>query len=459
MKLRTHINLIVACFSAVFIAMMLLLEIGRARGAISEEIRAANVVATQLLSRVAKTYERDGPLPVLLFLKHLGRVRANEITLHSAQGELMYESPAATYKAGREAPAWFAKLLLPHIAPQTFLLGDGARLAVEANPTRAVLDAWDDFLQLLIFGGVAFVLLNLLVFSLVRRALAPLPAIASGLRRIEQGELSHRLPSMPDEETQIIGSAFNRMAEAVEQKWQAERAASEAQASLAQNRELAQLVEQRLDEERRAIARELHDEFAQSVTAIRSLAMAIAGRTQSDPAAIEAAQTIAREAADLYDSMHSLIPRLAPIALDTLGLAETLQGLIAEWQRRHPAIKMTLHYALNIDLGPSAMLTIYRTVQEALINAIRHANAMAIAVDVVTQDESVHVRIADDGRGLPSDWSRPGRYGLRGLRERVATLGGQLDVRNSAQGGVEVLACIPLTAATATREVLEENRA
>ena len=66
---------------------------------------------------------------------------------------------------------------------------------------------------------------------------------------------------MPDEETQIIGSAFNRMAEAVEQKWQAERAASEAQASLAQNRELAQLVEQRLDEERRAIARELHDEF------------------------------------------------------------------------------------------------------------------------------------------------------------------------------------------------------
>jgi two-component system sensor histidine kinase UhpB len=445
MKLRTHINLIVACFSAVFIAMMLFLEIGRARGAISEEIRAANVVATQLLSRVAKTYERDGPLPVLLFLKHLGRVRANEITLHDSQGALLYESPAATYKAGREAPQWFAHLLLPDIGAQTFSLSDGARLAVEANPSRAVLDAWDDFLQMLVFGGVAFVLLNLLVFALVRHTLAPLPAITSGLRRIEQGELSHRLPHMPDEETQSIGSAFNRMAEAVEQKWQAEREAREAQASLAQNRELAQLVEQRLEEERRAIARELHDEFAQSVTAIRSLAVAIAGRTQQDSAVLEAAQTISREAAALYDSMHGLIPRLAPIALDTLGLAETLQGLIAEWQRRHPGMAMTLHYDLDAQLGPSATLAIYRTVQESLINAIRHANASAIEVEVTTQADSVQVRINDNGRGLPPDWTRPGRFGLRGLRERVMMLGGQLEVHNGVDGGVEVFAKIPLT--------------
>lgn len=447
MRLRTHINLIVACFSAVFIALMLTLEIGRARSAISEEIRAANVVATQLLSRVAKTYERDGPLPVLLFLKHLGRVRANEITLHGSQGELLYRSPAATYKAGREAPNWFARLLLPDVAPQSFLLGDGARLEVEANPSRAVLDAWDDFLQLLAIGGVAFVLLNVLIFWLLRRTLAPLPTIASGLRRIEQGDLSHRLPRMPDQETQSIGSAFNRMAEAVEQKWQAERAANEARASLAHNRELAQLVEQRLEEERRAIARELHDEFAQSVTAIRSLAVAIAGRTQDDPHSLQAAQTIAREAATLYDSMHSLIPRLAPIALDTLGLAETLQGLIAEWQRRHPDIKMTLQYALDTELGPSATLTIYRTVQEALINAIRHANASNIVVEVNVEADRVRVRVLDDGQGLPADWTRPGHFGLRGLRERVTMLGGTLLVRNAAERGVEVIAEIALTRA------------
>jgi two-component system sensor histidine kinase UhpB len=447
MKLRTHINLIVACLSAIFIVLMLALEIDRTKRAISEEIRAANVVATQLLSRVAQTYERDGPLPVLLFLKHLGRVRANEITLLDASGQVLYRSPTATYKAGREAPRWFAHLLLPDIEPRVFDLSGGAKLTVEANPSRAVLDGWDDFLQLLIVGGTAFVLLNLLIFSLVRRALAPLPVIASGLHRIQEGELSHRLPAMPDEETASIGAAFNRMAESVEQKWQAERAALEARANLEERRELSHLIEQRLDEERRSIARELHDEFAQSVTAIRSLAVAIIGRTHDDKPTLEAAQTISNEAAALYDAMHSLIPRLAPIALDTLGLTETLQGLVAEWRKRHPSIKISIEQELPELLGPTAALAVYRTVQEALINAIRHASPCEIAISVRTQEDRILISILDDGVGLPDDWSRPGSFGLRGLRERLATLNGNLRVANRTPKGVEVIGEIPLRSA------------
>jgi two-component system sensor histidine kinase UhpB len=316
-----------------------------------------------------------------------------------------------------------------------------------------VLDAWDDFLQLVLVGGGGFVLLNLLVFYLVRRALAPLPAIASGLRRIEQGELSHRLPHMPDEETAAIGAAFNRMAGAVEQKWQAERAALEAQANLAESRALSQVIEQRLDEERRAIARELHDEFAQSVTAIRSLAVAIMGRQQDDKASRDAAQTISREAASLYDAMHSLIPRLAPISLDTLGLAETLQGLVQEWQRRHPTIKIMLQQDLPPELGPTVTLTIYRIVQETLINAIRHGTPEEISVEIRTEPQRLVMRIADDGIGLPQDWTRPGHFGLRGLQERLAALSGKLHIANRPEGGVEVLAEIPLThAASLTGE-------
>jgi two-component system sensor histidine kinase UhpB len=115
---------------------------------VREEIAAANIVATQLLSRVAQTYERDGPLPVLLFLKYLGRVRANEITLVDAHGGVLYRSPPATYKAGREAPAWFSALFLPQTSPRVFALAGGAELRVEANATRAVLDGWDDFVAL-----------------------------------------------------------------------------------------------------------------------------------------------------------------------------------------------------------------------------------------------------------------------------------------------------------------------
>lgn len=445
MKLRTQINLIVGSLSAVFIATMLIVEIDRTRLAVSEEIAAANTVATQLLSRVTQTYERDGPLPLLLFLKHLGRVRANEIELLDAHGEVLYHSPPSTYKAGREAPEWFARLLLPPTSPRVFTLAGGAQLRIEANATRAVLDGWDDLVQLLWVGGLGFALLNVLVFWLVGRVLAPLPVIASGLERIENGELSYRLPPMKGHETAQIGAAFNRMAGAVEGKHQAELEAREAQARLEERRELSQLIEQRLDEERRSIARELHDEFAQSVTAIRTLAVAITGRRQSDEATLEAARAISKEAARLYDAMHSLIPRLAPIALDTLGLAETLQGLVAEWQKRTPNVRIALEQQLPTKLGASMTLTLYRIVQEALMNALRHAQASEIAIAIDTPADRVTVRVIDNGRGLPADWMRPGSFGIRGLRERVASLNGQLRIANRTDApGVEVVADIPL---------------
>jgi two-component system sensor histidine kinase UhpB len=444
MKLRTHINLIVSCLSAVFVALMLFAEIKRTRAAVHEEIAAANTVATQLLSRVAQTYERDGPLPLLLFLKHLGRVRANEITLVDAQGQVLYVSPPATYKAGREAPRWYARLLLPPTEPRVFELAGGAQLRIEANASRAVLDGWDDFVQLLAIGGVGIVLLNVLVFALVGRALAPLRVIGAGLQRIEKGELSYRLPALRGAEAAHIGAAFNRMAGALEGKRHAELEARAAQARLEERNELAQLLEQRLDEERRAIARELHDEFGQSVTAIRTLAVAIANRAH-DEATLTAARTIAQEAGRLYDAMHSLIPRLAPLALDTLGLAETLRGLIEEWRKRRPDVRITLEQTLPERLGTSMTLTLYRIVQEALMNALRHSRATEIAIDVATRDDRIVVSVLDNGVGLPQDWTRPGRFGLRGLRERVTALHGKLEIANRSDGsGVSLIAQIPL---------------
>lgn len=452
MKLRTHINLIVGCFSAVFIVLMLIAEIDRTRRAVKEEIAAANAVATQLLSRVAQTYERDGPLPLLLFLKHLGRVRANEITLYDAHGEVLYKSPPATYKAGREAPGWYARLLLPPTSPRVFELDGGGELRIEANASRAVLDGWDDFLKLLWVGGLAFALINVLVFWLVRRALAPLPVIASGLKRIEQGDLGYRLPSMPGDETGQIGAAFNRMAGAIEGKRQAELEARDAQARLEERQELSRLIEQRLDEERRSIARELHDEFGQSVTAIRTLAIAITGRHQNDAPTLEAARAIADEAGRLYDAMHSLIPKLAPISLDTLSLGETLRGLVEEWQKRSPDVRITLDQSLPATLGTSMTLAVYRIVQEGLMNALRHAHAKEIAIKIETTADDITVSVRDNGQGLAADWSRPGQFGIRGLRERVNALNGEVRIANRSDGsGVELYARLPFDSSSQTK--------
>lgn len=448
MTLRTRLNLVVAGLSAAFVAVLLIAEVQSARVSIREEITAANRVAAQLLGHVVAT-QRAGqePAPLLEFLDELGRVRAHDITLASPAGDVLYRSPASTWKAGRDAPGWFAELLAPEEASQRFVLADGSVLRLEADASRAVLDAWDAFLWLVTVAAVMLVAVNGAAFWSVGRALKPIPVIVDGLTRIRGGELGFRLPPLRGAEARIMGDAFNAMAQAVEDKVNAERKAREAEHRLEERRELGRLVEQRIEEERRLIAHELHDEFSQSVTAIRSLAAAITARPGGGAdEARDTARLIADEAARLYDAMHGLIPRLEPLTLDTLGLGETLENLLRDWQRRCPGVALSAHYDIACDLGHSVALTIYRIVQEGLINALRHADPSCVEIDVSADRERVRVSVADDGAGLPKDWARPGRFGLRGLAERVENLNGVFHVGDRDPHGALVSAEIPLTA-------------
>jgi two-component system sensor histidine kinase UhpB len=416
---------------------------------VREEIEAANRVASQLLGRLTSLYSTiGGPDLVLQFLDHLGRVRANEVYLVSPRGEVLYHSPPATYKAGREAPAWFARLFSPGSARQIFELRGGVRLVVEAQPSRSVLDAWDEFVRLSTVGAIMLIIVNGLAFWSVARVFKPIPVIADGLERLQRGDLGFRLPPLSSSEANVIGSAFNRMAQALEDKVRAERQARDAEARLEERREMSSLADQRVEEERRLIAHELHDEFGQSVTAIRSLALAIAAQTGTRDTAIgETARLISDEAARLYDAMHSLIPRLAPLTLDALGLSATLENLVRDWQRRHTSVTIDFKHELPPDLGSSVALAVYRVVQEGLINALRHAQPSRIAIVVEGTPERIRVSVSDDGIGLPTDWARPGHFGLRGLADRVSQLGGTFDVGNESGGGARLLAHIPLQVA------------
>ncbi|HLW24354.1 MAG TPA: ATP-binding protein [Steroidobacteraceae bacterium] len=445
MRLRTRLNLIVAGLSAAFVAVLILAEIEASRDSVREEIEAAHRVAAHLLGRLASVYSTiGGPDLVMQLVQQLGRVRANEIYLLSADGQVLYSAPPASYKAGREAPAWFGRLLAPQVERETFILRGGVQLIVEAQPSRAILDAWDNTVRLSQIGAIMLVIVNALAFWSLARVLRPIPIIAEGLERIEQGELSFRLPALAGDEVRAIGAAFNRMAQAVEEKVQAERHARDAESRLEERREMASLADQRVEEERRLIAHELHDEFGQSVTAMRSLAQVIATQPGQDPRTAEAAKLISDEAARLYDAMHSLIPRLAPLSLDTLGLAATLETLVRDWQRRHPAVAIHLEHRLPPDLGPSITLAIYRVVQEGLVNALRHAQASRIDIRIEGDAQRIEASVADDGIGMPADWSRPGHYGLRGLSDRLEGLHGTFSVAQRPGGGTLLQAQIPL---------------
>jgi two-component system, NarL family, sensor histidine kinase UhpB len=447
MRLRTRVNWVLAGLSGVFIVVLIAAEIENGRASVREEIEAANRVATHLLGQLASVYSHVGGRDLVLqFLQRLGRVRANEVTLLSPTGEVLYRSPPATYKAGRAAPAWFAALLSPHTSEVRLPLNDGLSLVIDAQSSRAVLDAWDDTVRLLVFGAGLLIVVNGLAFWGVARVMKPFPIIAEGLNRIQQGDLAYRLPPLHGYEAGVIGNAFNGMAQAVEGKVKAERHALEAEARLEERRKMAVLSDRRIEEERHLIAHELHDEFGQSVTAIRSLALTIVAKThESDPASSEVAHLISDEAARLYDAMHGLIPRLAPLSLDAPGLISALENLSADWGHRYAQVALTLDHELPRILEPATALVIYRVIQEGIINALRHANPTRVHVAITNPAHNVVISIEDDGQGIQGDWSTSDHFGLRGLTDRVNQAGGTFIVGNVPSGGVKLTATLPVS--------------
>ena len=444
MSLRLQINLLIAAIIAAFVAVVFAFDVVSTRNSVREEIEASNLVAAQLMSNFFRGDGEDDRLALVNYLSHLGRVRATEISLQDASGGVIYRSPPSTYKVGRDAPAWYAALVAPTPIRQQFQMSAGT-LVIEANASRAILDGWDDAAHLFTFGIVIVVAGNVLVFWLVGRATRPFRLIANGLKEMQGGAYDTRLPRFVTAEAAAIAQAFNRMAQSIQDNLDARREALAANIRLEQNRELALTVQNRIEDERRQIARELHDETGQSVTAIRSLALSLVHRLEGHDAELrESAQLIADTAARLYASMHELIPRLRPLALDKLGLGDVLEDQVNEWRRQHPQMEFKLAAGtLPEDLGESYALAAYRIVQEAVTNALRHAHAQRIAIEIQAAEELLAIEIRDDGAGLPADWQRPGHFGIRGMIERARVLGGDVQVDNMPAGGTRVRATLP----------------
>jgi two-component system sensor histidine kinase UhpB len=445
MSLRLQINLLIAALIAIFVGVVFAIEVASTRSSVREEIQASHIVAVQLLSNFFLGEGADDRLALVNYLSHLGRVRATEISLRDAGGGVIYRSPPPTYKAGRDAPAWYAALVAPEPIHQEFQLPIGS-LVIDANASRAVLDGWDDAVRLFQIGIGIVVVGNLFVFWLVGRATRPFRLIAASLKDLERGAYDTRLPEFSSAEAGAIAHAFNRMASSIQDNLGARREALEATIRLEQSRELGLLVQNRIEDERRQIARELHDETGQSVTAIRSLALAMVHRLDDkDPELRDSARLIADTAARLYAAMHDLIPRLRPLALENLGLADVLDEQAADWRRQHPQVEFALSLGpLPPDLGESYALAAFRIVQEAVTNALRHARARHIAIAVEASDARLRVAVRDDGSGLPHDWQRPGHFGIRGMRERARVLGGEVALSTHTAGGTLVQATLPL---------------
>jgi two-component system, NarL family, sensor histidine kinase UhpB len=276
----------------------------------------------------------------------------------------------------------------------------------------------------LLFAG--FVVLLILNVVLLRRVLAPLLKLTGAMSSVDPDRPGRRLSDVElrSVEGQALAHAFNAMLDRLEHaRHEAARTALAAQ-----------------EAERLRVARELHDEIGQTLTAVTLQAERAA---HGDSELAQALRAVADGVRESLDEVRRIARELRPEALDDLGLVNALIALCTRMGAQGgPRIERDLQAKLP-PLSPDVELVIYRVAQEALTNALRHSGARNAKVSLTADAEFVALAVTDDGKGLPTPLPA-GTAGIAGMRERALLVGGMLSVASSAETGTEVRLTIPI---------------
>jgi two-component system sensor histidine kinase UhpB len=373
----------------------------------------------------------------------LGRMLGDVAKLRHVR--IFIEGLAAPEQAGaeeRRAPEWFSSLVMPR-ASVTRIKLDGHRhldgeLVIASNPADEIAEIWEEIVSLAL-GGAGLGLIAFAFVSLAAaRTLQPVSAFAEGLLRLERGDYDVRFAPKGPPEIVMIAERINALAATLKRLD-------------AENHRLVQRMIHVQDEERRDIARDLHDEIGPVLFTIRIGVGALARKLKvasSGAAALDAeCRRIDEQLAQLQHVNRRILGRLRPAALEEMGLAGALEALVQGWREANPAVAIELNLHMDTNaISEDIALTAYRIVQEGLTNVFRHSGADLVKVDIRLElretEPELCIQIRDNGSGLETN-SREG-IGLRGMSERVAAQGGQLALSSAEPKGALLEARLPL---------------
>ena len=337
------------------------------------------------------------------------------------------------------------------LAPLAVWITDGDRI-VYANKASATLFGATDHQWLM--GRSIYSLLRPESHATLRQGLllalstdTPPPIISERIARLDghAREVEIAVAALPDHGTTTLQMVISDVTDRINLQRKLQTSRQELRHFT------AGLVEAR-EAERRHIARELHDELAQRLTAMK-MVLATMGAPGA-PGATGAADNPVAALMEMIDDTTAAVRRIAadlrPPMLDDLGLNAAIDWLVNGWAHR---MGLSVSLALEANdppIGDSASIALYRILQEALTNVVRHAKASKVRVELQSSADAVVLTVQDDGIGLPARAAQqPGSHGLLGMRERCQMLGGQFEIGNTASGGVGVTARLPLAAAPA----------
>ncbi|RPI11064.1 MAG: HAMP domain-containing protein [Zetaproteobacteria bacterium] len=316
------------------------------------------------------------------------------------------------------------------------------RLGLPRAPVDRVLRE-----QTLKVVGVLFVLMLVGIGSIWRFSrgmVRPIRRLRDGARAVQAGDLTHRVAADRPDEIGELAAAFNAMTAELDRSRTELAAKEEMRARLLEQVITAQ------EDERKRIARELHDETSQALTSLM-VGLKVLEQRPDLANGSEALGDLRALAAKTLDAVHDLSLQLRPSVLDDLGLVPAMERLVADFQRTHG---VPVAFETNLRSGPRlpdvAETALYRTAQEALTNVARHAGASAASLILERRGGFVTLILEDDGRGFDVANRLGGgegrSLGLFGMHERATLLGGTLTVESAPGAGTTIFVEVPLSA-------------
>ena len=255
------------------------------------------------------------------------------------------------------------------ISMPVLVAGSARGMAVATfDPATQIGQSWREASRLLSIMAFALAGLCVAVYAALARALRPTRAIGAGLNQLAANDLSARLPRFDLAELSVISGVFNTLAERL-------------QTTLAERNALTRKLIEVQDEERRHLARELHDEFGQSLSAIAAQAAAAAHTAEREcPPLYEECRGISRTTAHMMETLRGALVRLRPPDVEELGLTLSLESLVASWngfEKGRTRFEIAVIGEAD-DLPPGVSASLYRIAQEAITNAAKHAHARRV---------------------------------------------------------------------------------
>ncbi len=371
---------------------------------------------------------------LIIYLSALTDTQLLHIESFSPNGRFTFRAIAAKNEQNRETPAWFSKLV-SFESPPFFSTGlpdsPGSRIQIGIDPSNRVDEAWLNTKPLLglalLFAGLCY----LLVFLSVRSTLKPVISIINALDLIEKGKFETRLPRFNSPELSHISKKINGVAQTLEQ-------ASDLEQTMAKHAVLA------LEKERQYLARELHDELGQSISAIKALA--VSSGCIDKKSDNSTSKTIESLCDNIYGVVNSLMRRLRPAALEELGLVVALRQMVDEWNDKQSEIFCKLSIIGQFQsIDSETAIHLFRVVQEGLTNVSKHSDAteVSILLKEETHISSINLLIKDNGSGANCANSQM-RYGLRGIKERINALRGKVVIESPQAGGFLIQCYVPI---------------